>query len=62
MGNDLEEVAANFARGTVFAFDCEARHGQARFGQDDLLDFLRLLDIESHLALAADREQQAAQQ
>ena len=39
IGDDLEEVAADFEGGAIFAFDGEAREDGAGFGEDDLLDF-----------------------
>ena len=53
MGNDLEEVTADLEGGAVLALDFEAREQGARLGQDDLLDFLCLFDVEGHLALTA---------
>jgi hypothetical protein len=62
IGDDLEEVAANFEGGAIFAFDGEAREDGAGFGEDDLLDFLGLLDVEGEAALIADGVEEAAEQ
>ncbi len=60
--DDLEEVAADFAGGAVLGFDGEAGEGEVGVGEDDLLDFGGVLDVEGLLALGAQREQQAAEE
>ena len=62
MRNDLKEVTADFEGWAVLALNLEARQHGARFGKDELLDFLCLLHVESHLALASQADHEASQE
>ena len=62
VGDDLEEVAADFEGRSIFAFDCETGKNGAGLGQDDLLDFLGLFDVEGEAALIADGVEEAAEE
>ena len=51
-GDDLEEVSADFFGGAVDAGDGEAGNGGRFLGDEDVLNFLRGLDLKLHPRLA----------